>query len=167
MIEIEVTQEMREEAIRKSKEMGRIRNSILQGEGNMTGFLGEEIVKKYLSTNSSNTYNYDLIINELKLEVKSKKTTVKPKDYYECSIASYNPNQKCDYYVFVRVLDDYSKGWILGYEEKGEYFRKAKFLRKGQKDGDNGFTVKADCYNLEISQLRDIKLLIDGNKEEN
>ena len=47
-----------------------------------------------------------------------------------------------------------SKGWVLGYMEKEEYFNKATLLKKGQVDPSNNFTVKADCYNLPISKLR-------------
>jgi hypothetical protein len=40
-----------------------------------------------------------------------------------------------------------------------EYFDTARFLKKGEKDGDNGFVVKADCYNVPIKDLYDISLL--------
>lgn len=53
----------------------------------------------------------------------------------------------------MRVKNDFSKAWILGLKNKNDYFNEARFLKKGKKYGDNGFVVKADCYNLQISQL--------------
>jgi len=32
-----------------------------------------------------------------------------------------------------------------------------RYLKKNQIDGDNGFKVKADCYNLRIEQLDKIQ----------
>ena len=29
-----------------------------------------------------------------------------------------------------------------------------KFLKAGTRDGDNGFLVRADCYNIAISELQ-------------
>ena len=108
--------------------------------------------------NKGKKYNvdYDLVLDDgTTVEVKTKKTTVKPKDYYECSVAKYNTKQKCDYYAFVRVLDTKENGWFLGVMPKEKYFINAKFLKAGTRDGDNGFLVKADCYNLAISQLQE------------
>jgi len=42
MIEIKITEEMKKRAWAKSREMGIIRNSIMKGDGNIAGFLGEE-----------------------------------------------------------------------------------------------------------------------------
>ncbi len=101
-----------------------------------------------------NTYDYDLVSDcGKRIDVKTKRTNYKPRDYYDCSIAAYNTKQKCDSYVFVRVLNDFSRAWILGEKGKSDYFKEARFLKKGQIDGDNGFRVKSDCYNLKISDL--------------
>ena len=42
---------------------------------------------------------------------------------------------------------------------KDDYFGGARFLKKGQKDGSNGFYVKADCYNMEIKKLQSLEEL--------
>ena len=59
----------------------------------------------------------------------------------------------CDMYAFVRVKNDLTVGWFLGVKTSKDYFEKARFLKKGDKDGDNGFTVRGDCYNMKISEL--------------
>ena len=45
---------------------------------------------------------------------------------------------------------------------KEEYFNKATFLKKGDIDPSNNYTVKADCYNVPISELDNPK---DGKQE--
>lgn len=134
--------------------MGLIKNSIMKGDGSVAGFVGEFIAESVLGGKVDNTYEYDLIAPcGSTVDVKTKRTKVKPKDYYDCSIAAYNIRQKCDYYAFVRVLNDFSKGWFLGWIKKVEYFDKGRFLKEGDRDGDNGFLVRSDCYNLKISEL--------------
>lgn len=156
MKEFIITDEIKSQALERAREMGELRNSIRHGEGNLVGFIGEIIVNEYIKGALVNTYDYDILREGIKFDVKSKETTVKPKSYYECSIADYNPNQDCDYYIFTRVLNDHSKCWILGVKSKEAYFKESRFLKKGQIDGTNKFVVKADCHNLEISKLQPI-----------
>ena len=37
--------------------------------------------------------------------------------------------------------------------DKIEYFDKAVFKKKGDKDGDNNFVIRSDCYNMAITEL--------------
>lgn len=165
IIPVPISDKMVSEAKEKAEEMGKLNNSIRSGEGNIVGFLGEEIVKSFFNITSRNTYNYDILYNDKKYEVKTKETTVVPKDTYDCSVAAYNTKQQCDYYIFVRVLDTLSKGWILGFMEKDEYMKNSIFLKKGDIDLSNNYTVKADCYNMKIYNLKDIKQLINEQKK--
>jgi len=160
MIYVPITASMKRIATRNANRMGNIKNSIMKGEGNVYGFLGEQVAQLVLGgeiVNKGKAYNvdYDLICDDgTTVEVKTKKTSVPPKPYYECSIAKYNTRQKCDYYAFVRVLKNREVGWFLGVMPKEKYFINAKFLKAGTRDGDNGFLVRADCYNLPISDLQ-------------
>jgi len=154
MVEVKITDDMFVKARRKAIELGQINNSIERGDGNLIGFLGEMIAQKVIGGRIKNTYEYDLVLKDgTKIDVKTKKTSVAPKDYYECSIANYNTKQDCDEYCFVRVKNTLDIGWYLGRISKEEYFKKAKFLKKGDLDGDNGYVVKADCWNLQIKEL--------------
>ena len=162
------TAEIIENARMKAAEMGRLRNSIRRGAGNVDGFIGENAVKAFLHIPLSldqNTYDYDLIWQGLLIDVKSKKTTVVPSREFECSVAAYNVRQRCTHYVFTRVL--YQPGsdlpqttHIMGFIGKVEYYAKARFLRRGQIDGNNGFEVKEDCWNLPYSQLTPITFMV-------
>lgn len=154
MIRILPTASSIEEATEMAEEMGRLRNSITEGNGNIAGFLGEVLTRKLLGADQGNTYDYDIILNDgSTVDVKTKRTGVEPKDYYDCSVAALNTRQKCDYYAFVRVKDDYTFAWFLGLIPKQFYFNEARLLKKGHTDGDNGFIVKSDCYNMTISDI--------------
>lgn len=156
MIKVPVTKEMLEIAKQKAKEMGVLKNSIEEGEGNVAGFVGELIANQVLDSHISNTYDYDIITDEdIKIDVKTKRCTSEPKPHYECSVSDYNPSQECDYYCFVRVLEDYSCGWFLGVYKQRDYIRDSQKMYAGQVDPKNNFVVKSDCYNMKIKNLRD------------
>jgi hypothetical protein len=156
VIEIIITGDMLVTARDKAAEMGRLRNSIISGAGNLAGFIGEAVAQQVMGGVLANTYDYDLILcNGKTVDVKTKQTSVKPLETYECSIAALNTKQECDYYAFVRVKNDFSVGWFLGVYEKQQYMLDAKYLTKGIIDPDNGYVVKSDCYNLPIHQLKE------------
>ena len=155
MIEVNVTNDMFVKAREKAIEVGRLNNSILNGGGNLAGFIGEQIVLQVLGGDWLNTYEYDLIIDGHKVDVKTKQTSVVPLPHYECSITEYNAKQDCDYYAFTRVKKDFSVGWYLGAMKKADYFYEAKYLKKGEVDPSNNYTVRATCYNLAIDKLKE------------
>ena len=159
MTEIFITNDMFIKAREESIKMGVLRNSIRRGDGNLIGFLGEYITQAALGGCNDNTFDYDLVLGEYKLDVKTKATSVVPLDTYECSVAGFNTSQKCDIYVFTRILKTYEKGWVLGWLSTDDYYKKAKFLKKGEIDPSNNFTVKADCYNVPIKDLNNINEL--------
>ena len=159
MKEVIVSDKMFLAARKKSIELGKLKNSILNGNGNLTGFIGEFISHQIIGGSLVNEYDYDLIYKDIKIDIKTKLTTVKPLSKYDCSIAKFNTKQNCDVYVFTRVLKNYQKGWVLGWLPKQEYFDEAIFLKKGDIDKSNNFKVKADCYNVKIFQLYDINKL--------
>jgi hypothetical protein len=163
MLKVEITDKMKKIAKKKAEEMGQLKNSILKGEGNTTGFLGEEIIKSFLSARSSNTKDYDISYKNKKYDIKTKLTSKEPLPEYDCSIAAYNTVQKCDGYIFVRIQKDKEDnlvcGWILGWMDKEGYFQNAEYWPKGKIDPSNGYRVKASCYNVKIKDLKNIQEL--------
>lgn len=154
MIEVSISSTQYQRALDMAKEMGQLNNSITKGDGNLAGFIGEVVLSDLLGWTQANTYDYDLITPEgHTVDVKTKRTKVAPKPYYECSVAAYNTRQNCDFYAFCRVDNGFEKLWFLGIIEKQKYFQNARLLRAGDKDGDNGFIVHADCYNMAIGDL--------------
>ena len=157
MIEVEVTKDMVERAKIRAKKMGELRNSITHGAANTAAFIGEEVVLNHLkSAELVDTYDYDIIFQGIKYDVKTKRVNTPPKLNYECSVAELSRHQKCDGYIFVRVLKNFSKAWILGKKTKQDYFFYATKLLKGQVDPSNNFKVRANCYNLPIKDLDDV-----------
>ena len=150
MIEVQITNSMRETAHDMSSEMGILSRSITRGQGNVYGFLGELVALDVLGGIHQNTMDYDIVVDN---DVKTKKTTVKPKPDYDCSVADLTRKQNCDYYAFVRVLSDQSVGWFLGVKKAEQYFTDARYIKKGDYDNSNGFTARANCYNMPISAL--------------
>ena len=100
MIEVKITDNMKDLANLKAKDMGLINNSILSSRGNFAGFLGEQVVLSVVGGEWSNTYDYDLISKKgNKIDVKTKQTTVKPRMYYEASVPFCNPKKVNDEFV--------------------------------------------------------------------
>ena len=156
--EVIIKPEWVKDAEAKSKSLGVLNNSISKGQGNVLGFIGEYAALSLLKEgHMSNTYDYDIQTPTSTIDVKTKRCKYKPKPHYMCTIAAYNTKQRCSHYVFVRMLSDYSKCWVCGWIQKKKYFNDAKFLKRGEEDGDNGFIIKADCYNLPINKLNEIE----------
>ena len=135
-----------------------IKDSLRDGEGIFPGLIGEFLVKHVKKGELKNTHDYDLITPAgLKIDAKTKVRSVAPLSHYFCSVTDFNTRQKCDDYAFVSLLSDYSYGWFLGSIEKKEFYKKAKFFKKGEKDPTSPphkpFYFKCDCYNLEIYKL--------------
>jgi hypothetical protein len=156
MIEIAVDGDMLIEARDKAAEMGRLRNSITNGGGNIAGFIGEAVAQRVLGGKLDNTYDYDLVLdNGVKVDVKTKLTSVAPLPEYDCSVAALNTEQECDLYCFVRVKKDLTTAWFLGVYNKHDFMNDAVFMKKGMTDPSNGYIVKSDCYNIPIHKLKD------------
>ena len=154
MIEIDITKDMIEQCKAKAQDIGRLKNSITKGQGNLAGIVGEYVTHQHLKDSEwQNTYDYDLIENNKKIDVKTKRCSSKPRDNYDCSVAETSLHQGPDEYIFVRILNDLSKAWILGRMGRDAFFKKAKHMKKGQVDKSNNFTVHANCYNLQIKEL--------------
>jgi hypothetical protein len=164
MIIIPITNEQRVRA-KELYSFDKLNGSFTKGEGNKYGAIGEIIVFDYYKNKGfdvnnkiigKDKYEYDLIINEFKVEIKTKSTNVYPQGRFLCSISNHNINQQCDFYFFVRVLENLQKGFLLGYKSKNNFFENAEFKKKGSTD-INGWVFKADCWNLPIKDLDKFK----------
>lgn len=145
------------------------------GEGKLVGFIGEiymdhifELIFPELprKVEADNSYDYDIVLDETKVDVKTKQRTVAVESDHDVSIAHYTKNkQMCDTYMFCSVTVDRATKTIpqdfffMGYMDKSEFMTKATFRKKGQPDGGNRrpdgtpFTITKDCWNLKCNQL--------------
>ena len=157
---------------KKAKKLGSIRNSILRGGGNAAGYLGEEAVASYINAaiiscnDGDDKYNYDIWKNDKRIEVKTKRRTVPPQDFFDVSVAKTSTHQRPDLYIFVSIeFENYKREggikvyrgikniWILGQAEPEDYFARAKVWQAGDVDPSNGFVTHVDMYNLPISEI--------------
>ena len=151
--EIQINSDYMSRAREKASSVGILQGSITGGTRNVIGAIGEVIVADSINADEISTYDYDLVKDGKRIDVKTKRCNTKPLPNYDCSVALHGTKQDCDAYVFVRILTDMSKAWILGGISKQNFYKEATLYRKGDIDYNNGYTFKADCYNLQISQL--------------
>lgn len=156
MIQLNITKESIAEA-KKLYDFGILNNSYTQGEGNKCGALGEVLVRQYYNAIQENTYDYDLIIENKKIDVKTKRfnASLTPTMKWTASVLAFNTKQKCDYYCFVGMSDDYKKAYLYGFIAKDEFYNTAIFRKKGDIDpnGSSKWTFREDSYSTTISQL--------------
>jgi len=155
MKEVVVTSDMLARAERLADELPVLNHSIREGEGTIYGFLGEVVFREAAGGRQANTYDYDIVMRSgVTVDVKTKMVRSVPRPDYDCSVTAGHTGQACDAYAFVRVLEDMTRGWWCGALRKQEFFEKARLVKAGEQDGDNGWVATVDCYNLPISALR-------------
>ena len=139
-----------------------LKGSVTKGEGNIFGALGEIIIYDIYKSKGSivdfnSTYDYDMIIDGHKVDIKSKKYTSRftPSIKWNLNISDYNTNQKCDYYFFVGISDNLEVAYLYGYIKPELFYKVSAFNKKGEIDpnGNGIFRFKGDCHNINISQL--------------
>ena len=151
-----------QDQIQRAKELFDFRvlnNSITQGDGNLAGALGEIIVCDHYNASHENTYDYDLIIKEKKIDVKTKRHNqeLSPTPNWAAAVSNFNTHQKCDYYCFVGMGYDLSVAYIFGFMQKDDFYQKSIFGKKGEIDpfGNGVWTFSSDCY---VMRVKDLKL---------
>ena len=157
MIQVKITPSIISRAKKKAATVGNLQGSITGSLSHVVGAIGEIIVADVMGADESNTYDYDLMRDGERIDVKTKRCNTRPFPHYDCSVAAHGTNQNCDSYVFVRILTDTSRAWILGSIPKPDFYTRATKYKRGDVDPANGFIFKADCYNLPISELSDVK----------
>lgn len=155
------------EAKERGARLGVLKNSITSGASNIYGMLGERVVAHLTGGELVDTRDYDVLSETgAKLEVKTKKCLHPPRAHFECSCARFNTHQRCDAYVFVRILRDCSVAFVCGFLPKQIFLRDAHELKKGDYDERNKYYVKADCFNVTMTQLWDANKLRDWRADD-
>lgn len=170
MKKIPFTKEMIARARVRAEEMGSIKNSITKGGGNVAGFLGEEAFCAYTGASIVGGKDYDVVLNNEKVEVKTKRRTVAPRQNYDVSVANTSTHQNPDKYAFISLefgeaikkpngqtaYKDLKNVWYLGSKDAKEYFKEAAKWNKGDVDKSNNFTTLVDMHNLPVSELQEL-----------
>lgn len=157
MTKIDITKDHIAEA-KKLYEFGILNNSITEGEGNKAGALGEVVARNFLNAKQKNTFDYDIVLNNKKIDVKTKRYEPQftPNLGWNLNIPDFNIDQKCDYYLFIGMSGNYKVAYFYGYIEKENFYKIAKFHKKGELDPTSSFPFHftADCYNILIQELK-------------
>ena len=162
MLQLPFDNKMIREATNWAENLGGIYNSITKGDGNYVGRLGELALAKHLGVEVEDHKDYDLIYNDSKVEVKTKRRATKPKSNYTVNIASTSRHQKPDTYAFLSVeysdrdsggnYSDLLKIWLCGYKSAEQFFEEAEFGPKGTPDPPF-FKAHSDMYVMKIGEL--------------
>ncbi len=144
-------------------EFGALRNSITAGRSNVYGAIGEVVFADLFPVWSKvESFNHDFIDGRGRtVDIKTKRTTQRPQPHWNCSSAATSKHQRPDYLMFIRVHEDLSVLWVLGWLPLDEFYDVAVFARRGDPDpeyggapGGRGWAFAADCYNVRVDQLR-------------
>ena len=143
--------------------------SFMKGEGNFVGRLGECITYWYRPDFiEMGQFDYDCIWKHrgksetIDIKTKYQSPSCEPSKGWMASVCKDSEHQEVDNYIFCRIYkngDNYPYGWVIGGISKKDFFDKATFYRKGQKEGDNGYEVKQGCWSLPYSELFPIKAI--------
>jgi hypothetical protein len=85
-----------------------LKNSIKNGEGTYLGSVGEIVLIEHYKNKGvkfvdGQKYDYDFIINDFKIDVKTQSIKYKPKPNFTCHIPNFNIKQDCDFYAFMFI----------------------------------------------------------------
>ena len=141
-----------------------------EGQRTYEGYIGEAVVERLLKEKDLDTRNFDFTRNGLRYDVKTISCSGRPQKDYLATVNSCDrlgqSKQKTDRYVFVRLLNDYSVAWVVGWIEAEAFWKKGIFVRKGQSLFPGQIAQKANCTVLPIRELNDIELLLGGVQSE-
>lgn len=141
------------------------KNSIRRGEGNLAGCLGEQaFIAALIGAESQNTFQHDVGLLGLRVEVKSKDRSVAPHPHFMASVCDKNTTQNADVYAFVSLMGQnggFSDAYICGLIAPEDFYELAAPMGKGEMDPTGlydpkslkGTGIKEDCWNLPYGML--------------
>ena len=154
------------EATEWAENLGGIHNSITRGDGNFAGRLGELALERYIGDGAAvmDRKDYDIEHGGKKIEVKTKRRAVAPKENYLVNVAATSTHQVPDIYAFLSLeYDDRDSGgnytdlkevWLCGFKPSKDYFDQATFYAKGAKDpAMRSYKFSVDTYVMPIEEL--------------
>ena len=168
--EIELTDECLNKAIEYSKD--RVYKRSMRGEeGTRVGAIGEAVLVDYLRDHNMEVIDkrkstrYDLLVNNKRVEVKTKDRTVAPKPFYECSVPSYNHSHQIpDWFYFISLYREgkvFKKAYLLGGMTYQQLSQEGVKMNKGEVDERNGWLCRESCININIEKLISNSMMLE------
>jgi hypothetical protein len=153
-----ITPEQLEKAKHRNT-FGILKNSIKKGEGTYLGSVGEVVLIDYYKNKEvkfedKQNFDYDFIINDFKIDVKTQSMKYKPKPYFTCHIPNFNIKQDCDFYAFMFINLETNDAYCEGMIRKKDW----KLVSKLKKQGEMGHVkpFATDTWICLISDLSKI-----------
>lgn len=168
MIEVNITSDQISR-VREWYDFKKLKNSYTNGSKQDYGALGEIIVMDYFDIPKERyrgTKDYDLLWSDgRKIDVKTKSVNSKPKADYYAGIPKQSLHQKNDGYIFVRVKEDMTKAWILGFISSDKLWKYGNRFSKGDIDPMFlDYKFKEDFLMVFISQLETLDKKIQSSE---
>jgi hypothetical protein len=158
----------------RAKERGRLNDrTLMGGDGNATGFTGEELVRAYVPglIQDATNRNYDFMLPwvnpgkrddadvevvtglNFTFDVKSRRIKVPPRLGFDCKIPAYQvKRQRAEAYIFTAPHENMTGGWLLGWIWKEDFIKEGSFQKKGWRH-PSGIILKEDHYFITVDKL--------------
>jgi hypothetical protein len=153
-----ITPEQLEKAKHRNT-FGILKNSLRKGEGTYLGSVGEVVLIDYYKNKEvkfkdEQNFDYDFIINDFKIDVKTQLMKYKPKPNFTCHIPNFNIKQDCDFYAFMFINLETNDAYCEGMIRKKDW----KLIAKLKKQGEMGYIkpFATDTWICLISDLSKI-----------
>lgn len=159
MYEVKVPASMRQRARAAAKKMGTLKGSILKGEGNLRGEVGERVVAKFLGGRKvgHEKFTHDIELDGIKIEVKTNRTERTPSASTWCWVFK-DPAKiaaKADVIFFAKVNGSADKVWLCGWLPTAEFVEKAVYCEPGS-NGPDGKPIRNHEWGIPLVNLRDV-----------
>jgi hypothetical protein len=141
----------------RAAEVGVLNGSITENQRCPYGLTFQKSFIRMMGHLPSDTFDWDSVdpVTRSTHDEKGKFTRCRPLPYFTATVANFNTRQRCDFYQFGRVAEDFRTAWYVGWLPKAQFRALAKPAKLNELDpaDPRGWKHKADCWNVEISQL--------------
>ena len=115
----------------------KLKNSLKDGKGTYLGSVGEVVLMDYyinkgVKVEDGQKYDYDFILNDFKIDVKTQSMQYKPKPNFTCHIPNFNIKQNCDFYAFMFINLKTNDAYCVGMIRKQDWKLVAKLIKQGE-----------------------------------
>jgi hypothetical protein len=165
--ELAISPEMMAEAERNASQYNDFNVFLGAKDQKLAGELGQIVFRNYLlgagiAFHEDKTLGrrdlYDFKIGNLIVSVKSRLLVCKPKAHWECDVHASQLGNPGNIYVFVHVLKDFSRAFIVGWMKKADFDAQGIDRKVGDliPAGSGQWAVKYPMRVIAISQLSPI-----------
>lgn len=144
-------------------------------EQQLTGIIGQSVIMDafglgYVTGSGGFDHGVDLVINHKKVDVKTMGRTTDVKRRYTNNFLKLQDYFETDVYIFCSYHKLKQEVTICGWISKADFIVKRTFYPKGSKrtrsDGSS-FSTFSDLFEIDNSQLNDVKSIEDLKKQLN